>query len=81
MDRVFRYAAYLTGIIQVLFVLTTLPELNNSSDIMSALFLLLLPVLAMVALYTGPDIEERRLHKQVNKARLRAELETLEKKK
>ncbi len=80
MDKVIRCAAYLACVIQILVAAYAFTEVYGS-EIILALLLLVTPLLSVIALYSGPDLEERRLTKDLNKARLRNELEILQGKK
>lgn len=79
MDRFIRYAAYLgnAGLLVTTAVLAA--NTYGLKQAMLASLLALPAILSLIALYIGPDLEERRLTRQVNKARLRAELEKLSK--
>jgi hypothetical protein len=48
-------------------------------EVYTAILLLIPPILSILALLSGPDIEERRLQKTLNKAKLKNELKKLEK--
>lgn len=80
MDRVIRWAAFLANVGLVIVTCFIVSKTYGLRDGMLASLLALPPLISLIALYIGPDIEERRLTRQVNKARLRAELEKLEKK-
>lgn len=76
MDKLIRYAAYLVNLI--LLGVAVVVMLNGyGRDIMYAALLMAPPVISFLALITGPDLEELRLRRQVNKARLRQELADL----
>jgi hypothetical protein len=77
MDRVIRYAAYVAN----LFMLVGVVFLFINAYGQDAYFSLLLavsPVLSIIALYIGPDLEERRLTRKLSKARLKRELDAFE---
>ncbi len=74
MDRFIRYAAYLLNAGFIVFILAVIFNTYNSRDKMLAFATLLVPVISLCALKSGPDVEERKLQREVNKARLRAEL-------
>ncbi|MCC7038090.1 MAG: hypothetical protein IT560_12405 [Alphaproteobacteria bacterium] len=77
MDRFIRYAAYLLNAGLIVFILAVIFNTYNSRDKMLAFATLLVPVISLCALKSGPDSEERQLQREVNKARLRAELAKL----
>lgn len=76
MDRVVYWLAVLANIIQVGFVCYLFTEARGN-EVLMALLLFLPPVLSSVALFAGPDREERRLERKVRKARLAHELQKL----
>jgi len=78
MDRFIRYAAYATCIIQILAAGFILTQSYSPRDALFVLLLVIPPVLALKALTSGPDREERRLIRLVAKARLRKDLEALD---
>ena len=80
MGKVIRYAAFLACTIQIIVAAYAFTEVYGH-EIFLALLLMAVPVLSLLALYAGPDLEERRLAKELNKARLRNELENLQGKK
>lgn len=77
MDRFIRYAAYLLNAALVVFILAVIFNTYNSRDRMLAFAALVVPAISICALKSGPDGEERQLQREVNKARLRAELAKL----
>ncbi len=77
MDRFIRYAAYAFNLAFLVFVIVVLFNSYNQRDKLLAVCTLLLPVANLCALRNGPDREERGLQREVNKARLRAELAKL----
>lgn len=80
MDKVIRWIAFLANVGLIIVTGFILSKTYGLRDGLLASLLAVPPLVSLIALYIGPDIEERRLMKQVNKARLRAELEKLEKK-
>ncbi len=76
MDRSIRYAAYIANIALLLAVGFIVAN-AYAQEVYIALLFTIPPVLSMVALYTGPDREERYLTRQLNKARMRRELKDL----
>ncbi len=78
MDRVLRYAAYLANVILLLVVGFILSQAYSGPDFFLALLLAVPPAMSIAALYSGADLEERKMIRRVNKARLRKELEKLE---
>lgn len=77
MDRFIRYAAYFLNAVLIVFIFVVVFNTYNSRDRMLAFAVLLVPVASICALKSGPDCEERKLQREVNKARLRAELAKL----
>lgn len=75
MDRAIRYAAYLANLLMLAGVCFIFIGAYGR-DAYIALLLAIPPVLSIIALYCGPDIEERRLARKVNKARMNQELES-----
>lgn len=80
MDKVIRWGAFIANAVLVVAAFIIIAKVHDIERRLIFSLLLLPPVLSLFALYIGPDIEERRLTKQVNKAKLRAELEKLGKK-
>ena len=77
MDRFIHKAAYFLNAALVIFIFVVMFNTRNSSDRTLAFVVLLVPLVSLCALKTGPDREERQLQREVNKARLRAELAKL----
>jgi hypothetical protein len=80
MDPSFRYAAYIANIGLLIFSGFLLTH-SYGRDAYWALLLAFPPVLSLKAIHFSPDLEERRLLRQVSKARLQQELQTLAKEK
>ena len=78
MNRFFYYGALLLNVIQTGFAFFTFAT-GYGSDRLLALLLVLPPLLSIIALRCGPDLEERRLGRELNKARMRKELQDLSK--
>ena len=76
MQRFIRYATYLAGAAQLVVTASLFPE-TYGKGVFILLLMAVLPILTIIALYTGPDLEETRLLKQVRKARLQDELKKL----
>lgn len=74
MDRFIRIAAYILNALLILASLYLMTEAYDR-DLVYCFLLILPPLFSILALKTGPDLEERRLTREVNKARLRAELD------
>ncbi len=77
MDRFIRYAAYAFNVAFLVFVIAVLFNSYNPREKLLAACTLLVPLANLCALRSGPDREERQLQREVNKARLRAELASL----
>lgn len=83
MNLAIRILAWLANIGIILVLLYVVMQ-SHGRDSGIALVLLALPLVNMIALYNGPDREERGLAREVRKAELRrrlAELEAGDKKK
>ncbi len=78
MDRIIRYAAYAACAAQIIAVGIIIANSYSSRDMLLACLVAVPPLLFIAALLLSPDIEERRLRRQVAKLRLRAELQELE---
>lgn len=76
MDRFIRYAAYAANALLLLAVMFFLTEAYGS-DVYLVILLAIPPLLSIKALRQGPDIEESRLIREVNKAELRKKLTDL----
>jgi hypothetical protein len=50
---------------------------SHGSDARLALLLIIPPMISIIAIYMGPDLEERRLIRSLNKAKLKKELKSL----
>lgn len=78
MSKVLRYTAYLAGFAQILIaVYLLILEAYSIEDVFVASLLIIAPLLLIVALWGGPDLEIRRLNRSVVKARLEKELKEL----
>jgi len=73
MDQIIRFAAYFASLVQLVFVVTLIPQ-TSGMDLLALGLLFFPPILTAIALYAGPDMEERRLGRQLNKARMKHEL-------
>lgn len=74
--RILRYAAVLANLIMMICAAILFTETRGPEHLI-ALLLFIPPILSLLALYSGPDCEERRLQKQVRKATLRKQLKDL----
>jgi hypothetical protein len=80
MDRFMRYAAYLANLCMIVGAVGLFANAYGREKFI-ALLLAIPAILSLMALWNYPDLEERRLARQVSKARLRRELLDLEAKK
>lgn len=81
MNHVIRIAAYGANAILLIFLIyTAVFEIYDTPSRLLFLLAAAAPTLALLALRSGPDGEERTLARQLNKARMRAELSALEQK-
>lgn len=76
MDRLLRIAAYLANAVLIIGASILVLEARGMETYLAMLFLIP-PVLSLLVIYNGPDLEERRLSRLLNKARMRKELEGL----
>lgn len=75
-----RIMAYVGNLLMLLGALALFIDQNGRLNGMAGLVflgLLLVPLLNLWVLYTGPDREEMRLRREVNKAEMRAKLKAL----
>jgi hypothetical protein len=77
MERIIRYAAYLANLVLIASAFIIMLKSYGGRDALLAGLLSMPPILSLLALYMGPDAEERQLHRDVTKARLRKELKDL----
>lgn len=70
-------AAWLANVV-MLIAAGCLAANAYGNEVYAALLLAVPPLLSMIALYSGPDREERSLTRSVAKARLKKELEDYE---
>lgn len=73
MDRLIHYGAYAANALLLVAVCYFITEAYGN-DVFLVALLAIPPVLSIKALRSGPDLEERRLTKALNKAKLRKEL-------
>jgi hypothetical protein len=78
MDKIIRYAAYVACVLQLIAVGIIVANAYSSRDGLLGCVVAVPPLLFIGALLMSPDIEERRLRRQVAKLRLRAEMQELE---
>jgi cadmium resistance protein CadD (predicted permease) len=76
MDKLIYISTYLANIALILIACVFFTE-SYGSDRYLAFLLFIPPCLSLWSLYTGPDLEERKLRKQLNKAKMQKELEGL----
>ncbi len=81
MNKLLRVATYIFCVAQLGFVISQLPGISLGADLLTVILLTALPIVAIAALVSGPDSEERKLRKEVTKARLKNELDELTQKK
>lgn len=72
-----RYAAYAVLVLQILVAGFVAANSYSPREAVLAFLLAIPAILALIALYGGPDREERKLRTLVAKARLRKELQDL----
>lgn len=76
MDKVFRISAYLLNL--GLFIVGILYLVDGyGAESILGLFIMVASVVNLRTIYFSPDLEERKLIRSVNKARLKKELEDL----
>ncbi|MFA7276614.1 MAG: hypothetical protein WC043_07420 [Pseudobdellovibrionaceae bacterium] len=76
MDKVIYYGAFVCNILLILVTGFILTESYGREMFLAAL-LAVPPVISILALLHGPDREERRLAKELRKAKLKQELAAL----
>ena len=80
MSRFIYYAAMVVNVLAVLIVaFVIVAEANRTEEIMILALCFLPPVLAISAIFSAPDLEERKLERAVKKTQLKKELEKLQK--
>ncbi len=79
MDKFLRFTIYFIACLQIVAAVIVFIEGYSKIDMLVAFAILILPILVIFYLLKGPDREERELKKEVNKARLRKELDELKK--
>ncbi len=78
MDKFLRILAYLGNLAAVLcLIMLWAQERPYGAQQLVFIAVVALPVLNLVVLWQGPDLEERRLRRQVSKAELRERLKQL----
>ncbi|TVQ81982.1 MAG: hypothetical protein EA357_11140 [Micavibrio sp.] len=75
-----RIAVYIAIAVQLAAAALVFIQGYSAQERLLALLLAVLPLLAAVTLYAGPSREERKLARELNIARMKSELEELEKK-
>lgn len=79
MSRLIYYTALLTNSLAVLaLIYFMLNEAHGGGDFFIIAIAMLPPLFSLMAVYERPDWEQRKLERQVHKARLRKELKELE---
>ena len=78
MNKIVYYAALMVNILLLLFAVYTFLTGYGNTRLFAAL-LIVPPILSVFALRMGPDLEERKLTRELNKARMRKELQNLKK--
>ena len=77
MDRILRYAAYTANVLLVFGAIILMLKSYSSRDMLLSALVMVPGILSVIALWEGPDREERKLRRQVAKARLARELRDL----
>ena len=77
MDRFLRYAACAANVLLVVSAFVLMMKSYSSRDMLFSGLVMVPGILSLLALGQGPDIEERKLRRQVAKARLARELRDL----
>ena len=79
MSRFIFYLAMTVNILAIIMILfVMIMEANRGIEVIIMMVALLPPITAIIAIFSVPDLEERKLRKAVNKAQLKKELEKLE---
>lgn len=79
MGRFIYFAAILANIALFIAALYLALSAYDNREVLFALLLALPPFLAIAAIYSGPDLEERRLRRQLTKYQLKQELKQIRK--
>ena len=79
MDKFIRTTAFIINGLVLLCLLLMLPQLrpNETFEYLTVAALFIAPVINLAALWQGPDLEERRLRRQLAKAEMRQRLKEL----
>lgn len=80
MSRIIYFSAMIVNCLALLslgFILLT--QANRTEEIMILALCMFVPILSIAAIYSAPDLEERKLMRALNKAQLRKELTKFEK--
>ncbi len=76
MEKILYILACIANLLMICGVFVIISN-ARSSEIPIALLMVFPPLLSILALRKGPDIEERRLGRQLSKAKMRDELKKL----
>jgi hypothetical protein len=78
MDKFLRISAYLANVLMILAVLIIWQDNRpHGAEVLLMALLFFPPILSLLAIWQGPDREERRLRRAVNKAELKKRLKEL----
>lgn len=79
MAQIIYYAAFIANIALIFGSIFFLFQSISAVEVIASLLLMVAPLTSMLALYTGPDLEERRLQRMLNKIRIKKELQSYKK--
>lgn len=79
MAKIIHYTAILFNILMILAAIFFITQSLGMGEVLVALAMLLPPITSIAALYWGPDLEERRLQRMLNKIRIKKELQEIKK--
>lgn len=77
MLKFIHYTAILLNVLMILTAIFFVTQSVSMTEVVIALAMLLPPIASMIALYWGPDLEERRLQRTLNKVRIKRELQEI----
>ena len=79
MSKIIHHTAILLNILMILTAIFFVTQSVSMIEVIVALGMLLPPITSIFALYWGPDLEERRLQRTLNKVRIKRELQEIKK--
>ena len=77
MAKILYYTAFSVNVLAIFAILFFMATQARSHEYLIFIIFLLPPVLAVVALYDGPSLKEKALHRKLNIAKMEKELSEL----